>query len=158
MLVRKKLPYLNLSSNNRMTEGIQETVDNCVETETSIILQDERDQHRERLEQTQFLQKDSETVQKELVDLRDRKKDLCIRRADLKKDVSKISQESLTFIEVRRPFLTTVAEKCYSCDLESIQNLTGDHLVCSTLSYTLTLCCKCVFSPFWDRIWSLLES
>lgn len=48
-------PYLPLSSNNRMTVEIQETVDDCVKMNTSNILQEERAQRKEGFEIIQLL-------------------------------------------------------------------------------------------------------
>ena len=76
-----------------MIEDIQKTVDDCVETKISDVLQRQREQHGELIEQAQFLQGESVPLQKVTDALRDRVMELCVRRDNLRKDLKRITQE-----------------------------------------------------------------
>lgn len=88
-----------------MIEKMQKKLDDCIQTKISDILQRARAraraQHSDRMEKVQLLQSESTLLRRETDILRDRKRDLCVRTDDMRKDLNKVTHESSMHKKVR---------------------------------------------------------
>lgn len=82
-----------MSSNNRLTEQRQNTVDSCIKTEISKIGQEERAQHSEQLENLLVLLKENMILWEQKDDLQNRKENLCFEVDQLRENLNKVDQE-----------------------------------------------------------------
>ncbi|XP_076586609.1 cilia- and flagella-associated protein 157 [Chaetodon auriga] len=106
--------------------GIQKTLADCVKMKTSKLLRKERAEHSKRLKWNECLLKDAVALQKEIDALRDRERDLCVKRDSLKKDVSKITQEILVHEKEAKP----LKKKCQQLEVELKDcSITNKHLL-----------------------------